>query len=109
MRKVLRFSLGMGALMFSGAAHAVADYTATSIINEINPREYGMDVTLPQANNPMACRWATRVRIRNDAANYQALVATLLSAAAQGKAVRVYVYQCDWDGVSVGAAVRVNY
>ena len=109
MYRRLKLSLALSALTLMTPAFAGPDYTTESVISEINPREYGMDVTLPQANNPVPCSWATRVRIRNEAANYQALAATLMTAAAQGRAVRVYVHQCDGDGASLGVAVRVNY
>lgn len=101
---VLALTMGGQAMAQAGQA-----YTDWSRISQLNPREFGMDLTLPQAANPMQCGVPGTFRIKKEAANYDALVAMLMSAAAQGKPVRVYVHQCDWDGGSLAIAVMVDY
>lgn len=112
MRRQMVFYSGVLLLTGLGVASrsdAQAGYTDASTISELNPREYGMDVRLPQANNPANCATPGFIRILKGAENYAVLAATLMTAAAQGKPVSVYVHRCETDGASVGVAVRLNY
>ena len=106
--KALGFAV---ALLLGGQtpALAAANYTNWSPITQLNPREFGLELTLPQGGNPMPCAQNGLFRIKKEADNYQVIVATLMSAAAQGKAVRVYAHQCDWDGASLLIAAMVDY
>jgi hypothetical protein len=88
-----------------GMAHA-GGYTALSPIVDYNPREYGVDLWIPQADNPAGCTQPSLFRLRLDAANYQVLAAFLLTQFSQAKAIRVYTNSCDWDGASIVVAAK---
>jgi hypothetical protein len=106
--KTLGFALAL-AIGGQTPAFAGANYTEWSPISQLNPREFGLEFTLPQAGNPMPCSITGLFRIKKEADNYQVIVATVMSAAAQGKSVRVYAHLCDWDGASLVIAAMVDY
>jgi len=81
-------------------------YTALSPIVDYNPREYGVDLWMPQADNPAGCSQPSLFRLRLDAANYQVLAAFLLTQFSQAKAIRVYTNSCDGDGASIVIAAK---
>jgi len=81
--------------------------TSSARITSVFAREVGFDITLAStAGNPMACAWPSTFRIIPTATNYQAIVAVLLSAQAQGKPVAVWVTSCADDGASLFIAVQ---
>lgn len=75
-------------------------------IIDFNPREYGVDVYAPGADNPMGCSQSGLFRLKLDAQNYEVLAAFLLSQYAQNKSIRIYTAQCDGDGASLIVAVK---
>lgn len=81
-------------------------YTTASPIAELNPREYGLDIYLPLANNPASCPVVGWFRLKLSAANYEVLVSVLITAATQKKPVLVYATGCDFDGTSIIIAVK---
>lgn len=89
------------------AASAAPGMTSVARINGIFAREVGMDVTLASPiSSPMGCTWTSVFRIVPTTTNYQAIVAVLLSAQAQGKPVAVWVTSCADDGASLFIAVQ---
>ena len=95
------------ALNPTAAWSAAPGMTSPARITSIFAREVGLDVALAStAGNPMACAQALNFRIVPSATNYQAIVAVLLSAQAQGKPVAVWVTSCADDGASFFVAVQ---
>lgn len=83
-----------------------AGYTSLSKITDYNAREYGVDLWMPQADNPAGCTQANLFRLRLDAQNYSVLAAFILTQFSQDRPVRVYSYSCDWDGASIIIAAK---
>lgn len=102
-RKVLLPLIGLGAT--PSIAHA-GGYTLLSPIVDYNPREYGVDLWMPQADNPAGCSQPSLFRLRLDAQNYQVLAAFLLTQFSQAKPIRVYTNSCDGDGASIVLAAK---
>jgi hypothetical protein len=91
----------------TAAWSAAPGMTSSARITSIFARDVGLDVALAStAGNPMACAQALNFRIVPSATNYQAIVAVLLSAQAQGKPVAVWVTSCADDGASFFVAVQ---
>ena len=82
-------------------------YTSAGVIWELNPREYGLDLTVPSAGNPVSCAWSGKFRLQQTAANYQVIASVLITAAAQKKPVQLYATSCDGDGATIIVAANV--
>jgi hypothetical protein len=108
MNMPLKITILALALPIGSAAMADPAYTSASIITSLAAREYGVEVYLPNANNPMGCSSVGWFRVVTSAQNYQAISSTLLSAQAQQKTITVYANSCDTDGASLIVAVKVG-
>jgi hypothetical protein len=95
----------LSAIALPQSAFAQA-YTTAAPIAELNPREYGLDIYLPLANNPASCNTVGWFRLKVSAVNYEVLASVLITAAAQKKPILVYTTGCDFDGVSIIIAVK---
>lgn len=89
-------------------AFAAPDYTDKSIITQLNPREFGLEIVLPTGGNRMSCGIAGRYRLLLSAANYEVISTILITSAVQGRQVQVYTNSCDQDGVSIMVAAMVG-
>lgn len=87
------------------AAQAGAEYSSVVTVASINARDIGTDVLVTGFNNPFPCTNSAWVRIENGVNNGDMMRATLLTAYATGKAVKIWVGGCSTDGVSTVLAV----
>ena len=101
--------LAWGAMMAGTPAQA-AGLTSPFTIGQMFPRELGYDMITsgPAITSPVGCSRTDAVRIVPTAANYQAIISTLIAAYLAGKTVKVWVTQCDTDGVSLFIAASVS-
>lgn len=86
---------------FSETAMAAAGWTAESVVESYQATDVSTTVILPGSDNPMGCASTTWYRLPSGTANYQAIVAVILSAAGQGRKIKVWANACDTDGASV--------
>jgi len=93
--------------MISVPANASPAYTTPSKITQILSVEIGVYMVLPSANNPMGCASITYYGIPTSAPNYEAIVATILSAQAQDKSVSVFAYTCESSSNALITAITV--
>jgi hypothetical protein len=89
-------------------AAAAPGFTVPSAITSLSSREYGVEIYLSGAGNPMSCSSAGWFRISISAQNYQAIVSTILTAFSQQKQISVYANGCDTDGESLIVATKIN-
>lgn len=82
-------------------------YTSAAVIGTLNPREYGLDLYVPSAGNPVPCSWSGMFRLQQTAANYQVIASVIITAAAQKKPVQLYAASCDSDGATIIVAAMV--
>ena len=92
-------------LSFPSAAHAEAGFSAPVAVASVNARDVGTDVYVPGFSNPFPCANAQFFRIQNDIPNGDMMRATLLTAFAAARPVKVWVNGCAPDGVSTVLAV----
>ena len=97
--------LAEGALPVAGTAHAGAGFSDALLVSSVNARDIGTDVYVPGFSNPFGCTNAEWFRILNDVPNGDMMRATLLTAYAAGRLVKVWVNGCASDGVSTVLAV----
>ena len=72
-------AIGTGA--FPEPARAAPGVSNTFTITQVGPREMGTDfVTATAVSSPMNCATSWAVRVLTSAQNYQAIVATMLTA-----------------------------
>ena len=88
-------------------AYAGPDNTTPAVLQGVNARDLGFDFYIASTTNPMGCSQPTIFRVANSMSNKEAMVATLLSAFATQRQVSVYVHNCDSDGASLVASVRM--
>ena len=86
-------------------ALAQAGWSAPVAVSSINARDIATDVFVPAFNNPASCSNGQFFRIANDISNGDMMRATVLTAFATGKPVRVWVHACASDGPSIVSAV----
>jgi hypothetical protein len=103
----LGVALAVAAWALSIPAYAAPDNTAPAQLLGVNARDLGFDFYIANTTNPMSCSQPTTFRVANSMSNREAMVATLLSAFATQRSVAVYVYNCDSDGASLVASVRM--
>ena len=103
MRKILLFLLAT--IAGGGAAQAGAGYSSVVTVASVNARDIGTDVLVPGFNNPFPCTNSEWIRIENGVNNGDMMRATLLTAYATGKTVKIWVGGCSADGVSTVHAV----
>ena len=103
MRKILLFLLAT--LAGAGSAQAGAGYSSVVTVASINARDIGTDVLFTGFNNPFPCTNNEWIRIENGVSNGDMMRATLLTAYATGKTVKIWVSGCSTDGVSTVLAV----
>lgn len=72
----------------------------------ISPREYGVDLWMPQADEPAGCSQPGLFSLRLDAANYQVLAAFLQTQFSYAKPI--WVYTCTWDGNGASIVVAAK-
>lgn len=102
------FGAAVGLGILPGQALA-AGASNTFTITQLGPREMGTDfVVTPSITSPVNCSFSTVVRVLSTAQNYQAIVASMLTAFSQQKTVRVWVTQCDTDGANIIIAAWVD-
>jgi hypothetical protein len=103
LRKILLFLLAT----FIGASpvQAGADFSSIVTVTSVNARDIGTDVLVTSFNNPFPCTNTQWIRIENGVGNGDMMRATLLTAFATGKPIRVWVGGCASDGVSLVLAV----
>jgi len=70
------------AISLSSSAMAAAAFTTPSAISALNGRDVGLDVYLPQANNPMGCSYPGIFRLLPSATNYNTVASVIMSAQA---------------------------
>ena len=96
------------AISLPSSAMAAAAFTTSSTISTLNGRDVGLDVYLPQTNNPMGCSNAGIFRLLPSATNYNTVASVIMSAQAQQKQISVYANGCDAnDGASTIAAAKM--
>ena len=100
-------AFGLFSALISVPANAAPAYTTPSKITQIVSVETGVYMVLPNANNPMGCASITYYGIPSSAPNYQAIVATILTAQAQDKSISVFVYTCESPTNALITAVTV--
>jgi hypothetical protein len=92
-------------ISISSIANASPGYTAKSIIAGMGVGGNGIDMYLPQANNPMGCSATGLFRLKINTPNYDAIASFLITQYASQKGILVWAYACDTDGASLlGAA-----
>lgn len=90
----------MTGLAFSQAAMAGSPgWTSSGVIQEVKPREFGIDVAVSNLSNPMGCSMTGWVRLSINAANYQVIASQILIYATNKKPISFWANQCDTDGV----------
>jgi hypothetical protein len=76
--------------------------TNTFQITQVGPREVGTDFTGAQVTSSMGCTNQYTIRVLPSAANYDAIVASLLTAFSLSLPVHAWATQCDpLDGVTI--------
>ena len=90
----------MAGLAFSQAAVAGSPgWTSSGVIQEVKPREFGIDLLLSSTGNPMGCSMTGWVRLSINAANYQIIASQIFINATNKKPISFWANQCDSDGV----------
>ncbi|KQZ21677.1 hypothetical protein [Caulobacter sp. Root1472] len=99
--------LAIAALGLAAPAYAGPDSTTLAPLVGVNARDLGFDFYINGTTNPMGCSQPTAFRIANSMSNRETMAATLLTAFTTQRKVAVYVYNCDTDGASLVASVRM--
>ena len=99
--RMIKCVLAMAAgLAFSQAAIAGSPgWTGNGVIQEVKPREFGIDVFVSGIGNPMGCSMSGWIRLSLNAANYQVIASQILINATNKKSISFWANQCDTDGV----------
>jgi len=108
-RKLATVLVAAGACVVFSAKVALASpaYTAAAPIVTLNPREYGVDVYVPQSNNPMNCATPGWFRLKIDAQNYNGILSFILVRYASQATIEFYTASCDTvDGFSIIVAAK---
>jgi hypothetical protein len=105
--KKLAVALAVATLGVAAPAYSAPDNTTPAALVGVNARDLGFDFYINTTTNPMSCSQPTTFRIPNSMSNREAMAATLLSAFTTQRQVSVYVYNCDSDGASLVASVRM--
>lgn len=99
----------MAALVQSGPSWAGPGMTNTFTIRQVGPREVGTDFSATQITSSMGCSNQSTIRVVPTSANYDALIATLLTAFSLSLRVHAWATQCDpADGATIVIAVWVD-
>jgi hypothetical protein len=108
-RNMLAFLLSAAALLPSHAALAGPGMTNTFTITQVGSREVGTDFSGVQVSSSMGCTNPSTIRVLPSSANYDAIVASLLTAFSLSLPVHAWATQCDpSDGVTVVIAAWID-
>lgn len=88
-----------------GSAQAGSGWASTVTVTSVNARDIGTDVQVLGFNNPYPCTSNEWIRIENGVSNGDMMRATLLTAYATARPIKVWVGGCSTDGVSTVLAV----
>jgi hypothetical protein len=110
--KKIRIGLSVAVLCglccWSNSASAVAGLSTSFKITQLIPREMGLDiVTNVAVTSPANCR-TDAFRLSSSASNYTVIASSLITAFSTGKALKVWVTQCDTDNVGLVVAAWVD-
>ena len=79
-------------------AQASPDWRDPQRISDVVITTGGAIAIVPGVNNPVGCSVPSHLHITTGTPNYKTMAAALLSAHAQGKAVRFFAASCAGDG-----------